>query len=152
MNTTQEERLKYLTDVAEAVKRGLEVVASDEAHEQRLAVFCQDLKNTFGDRLMIRFDPRIPKEFHYQFETPVLLEYRSEAWDRILVELFEKVERLLEQRRGAVFRWTAIYEKYNSLRADFILGKGLLSDENFRLLNAAIEQACLEAEGKSEHA
>ena len=101
---------------------------------------------------MIRFDPRIPEQFHYQFETPVSLEYRSEAWDRILVELFEKVERLLAQNRGAVFQWTAIYEKYNSLRADFALDKGLLSDEDFTQLYDAIEQACLEAEEKSEHA
>jgi hypothetical protein len=101
---------------------------------------------------MDKLDTRIPQQFHHQFKKPVSLEYRSEAWDRILVELFETVEHLLAQRRGAVFQWTAIYEKYNSLRADFVLEKGFLSDEDFHLLNDTIEQACLEAEEKSEHA
>lgn len=152
MNTTQTERLQYLTGAIEAVKQGLADASSAEARVRRMAEFCQDLKKTFGDRLMIRFDSRIPEHFHYQFECPVPLEYRSEAWDTILVGLFDKVEGLLTRRRGAVFQWAAIYEKHNTLRADYWLEKGLLPEEDFHLLNKEIEQACLEAEEKSKQA
>jgi len=152
MNTTQEERLKYLVGVVEAVRQGVARASSDEITERHKILFWQKMKETFGDRLMLRFDRRVPEQYRYQFENPVSLDYHSETWDTVLVELFEKVDTLLAQRDGAVFQWTAIYEKYNALRADFILEKGLLSNKDFQILDDAIEQACLKAEEKSEYA